>query len=79
MGMRNMTEEELDRYNQSIDSMSEEVYALTESEYMEMKRTIVNLEKKLVRANNVNKRTSDPVRDLRSKLKMIRDVVGNGN
>lgn len=79
MGMRNMTEEELDRYNQSIDSMSEKVYVITESEYMEMKRTISNLEKKLVRANNVNKRTSDHVRDLRRKLKTIREVVGHGN
>lgn len=79
MGMRNMNEEELDRYNQSIDSMSEKVYVLTESEYMEMKRTIADLEKKLVRANNVNKRTSDHVRDLRSKLKTIREVVGHGN
>lgn len=79
MGMRNMNEEELDRYNKSLDSMSEKVYVMTESEYLEMKRTISDLEKKLVRANNVNKRTSDHVRDLRRKLKTIREVVGHGN
>lgn len=77
--MRHLTERELSAYNRTLDSMSEKTYVLTEAEYLEMTNTIQELERKLIRANNVNQRTSEHLREARNKLRDVRKVLDYEN
>ena len=79
--MRQFTDEEMIRYNESMSKMSEKVRMVSEEEYgeyMYLKKRVADLEKQLVRSNTLHSRTADSLREARSKIQQVRGVLGNG-